>query len=109
MVPCRSGAEVEQITAAAFSNSARRAAADRRDHLRRVPRVVRLHQLEDGAWMLERFIDLRVTLGVEFIAPGRLVVGLLRLVPAGEQAFVERESFLESETTHWCAAFTYSR
>ena len=61
MVPWRSGAAVEQITAAAFSNSAAEQPQIGGHHLRRVPRVVLLHQLEHRSRMLQRRIDLRVT------------------------------------------------
>ena len=47
--------------------------------------------------MFQRVIDFRVTLRIELISPGGLVVGLLGLVPAGEEAFVEGESFLDQE------------
>ncbi len=68
------------------------AAADRRDHVRRVACVEPLHHLEDRPRMLQRGIDLREASRVELVAPARLVrVGLRLRVPAREQAggFVE--------------------
>ena len=59
-----------------------RTAADGSHHLRRVARVMVLHQLKHGAWMFHGRIDLRVTGRVELIVPTRFVVRLLVFVPA---------------------------
>ena len=77
-----------------------RAAADVRDHLRRVARVEPLHHLEDRPRMLERRIDAREAALVELVLPARLVgVGLLLGIPAREHAgrLVERVPLVDEE------------
>src|SRR4029453_2257961 len=56
-----------------------------------------LHELEDRTRMFEGRIDLGVTRGIELVAPARLVVTLLLVVPAGKETVFEREAVLNQE------------
>src|SRR4030095_16929261 len=56
-----------------------------------------LHELEDRTRILERRIGLGVARGAELVAPARLVVTLLLVVPAGKEAVFEREALLNQE------------
>ena len=69
----------------------RRTAANLRHFLRRVTRVVGLHQLEDSAGVFQRGVDFGEAAFIQLILPGRLVVTLLGFVPTGKMAAFEIE------------------
>src|SRR4029077_15163324 len=69
-------------------------AADARHHLGRVPIDVFAKEIDHAARMLPRVVDLGITLVIQLVIPGRLVVAASILVVAGEQSILETEAVL---------------
>ena len=70
---------------------------DRGHHLRGVPGIEILHELEDAPGVGQGGIGDRLFVRVHLVAPGSRIIGPLRLVKTGKKAVMEGEIFIDDK------------